>query len=794
MATKIKSININAFRGIPELDINPDGKNMLLYGENGMGKSSIIDAIEFFFTGEITPLEGVQGLSLQKHGPHLNFNPDDINIKMAFNPGNVVLNRTYSTAPNPTTSLNEYFEIAQKGTFILRRSQLLEFINSKPRERFKSIANIIGLQSLDEIELSMQRVRDELKGRRNSEEDNYRELLTQISNLTGKDIIDEGNVIQALNEKLVEEGQATINSFKDVTQHSENLMKNVKNKDIDKISIFAEIIEETKIPLTDDHFLEYIITFNDKIAFLLDKQIKEKLSIRSLLEIGRNTISNAQLDTCPLCEQPIDRELLLFEIDKRLETIENLSNVASEIRSRSSEIITELERLVSKLNIISRKIRLLPEMSNYYGELSKRIECINNLKNSIRLAAEFKNEIKIEQIIEQINTTNQFWMAIFEYSSKIFDSIELNSEEKKTLNSITLIGQVKLKNDDILRGKNQLKHYNDRYVIAEKLYSTFSETKKAKVQEIYDSIQKEINEFYSILHPNDFHTDITLQVVKRASTNLKMKPFNRDEQDPRALISEGHLDSLGICIFLAFVKKFNNNCSLLILDDVVTTIDSHHRKKICELLHNQFNDYQLIITTHDQIWYEQLRATQRAYGSAGSWKNITLDNWSLENGPIINQHKPKWEKIQEKLSNYDKEGAGSASRYYLEWILKEASNNTETNVKYKHSGLYTVGELFTPLKNRMNKLLLNGEFKDSYSKVILKLESTSFMGNLLSHDNPYAGNFSQSEVKDFCESVHLLHEIFQCPECGNFIKYYPDLKQLRCPNPKCETPFEEATK
>jgi recombinational DNA repair ATPase RecF len=51
MTVKIKTINIHAFRGIPDLELQLDGKNLLLRGENGTGKSSIVEAIEFFFTG-----------------------------------------------------------------------------------------------------------------------------------------------------------------------------------------------------------------------------------------------------------------------------------------------------------------------------------------------------------------------------------------------------------------------------------------------------------------------------------------------------------------------------------------------------------------------------------------------------------------------------------------------------------------------------------------------------------------------------------------------------------------------
>jgi len=46
----IKSLSINSLRGIKELNLSLDGKGLIIFGENGTGKSSIVDALEFFFT------------------------------------------------------------------------------------------------------------------------------------------------------------------------------------------------------------------------------------------------------------------------------------------------------------------------------------------------------------------------------------------------------------------------------------------------------------------------------------------------------------------------------------------------------------------------------------------------------------------------------------------------------------------------------------------------------------------------------------------------------------------------
>lgn len=56
---KIKSINITGIRGVREgLNLSPDKKSLLIYGDNGTGKSSITDALEWFYNDSIEHLTG----------------------------------------------------------------------------------------------------------------------------------------------------------------------------------------------------------------------------------------------------------------------------------------------------------------------------------------------------------------------------------------------------------------------------------------------------------------------------------------------------------------------------------------------------------------------------------------------------------------------------------------------------------------------------------------------------------------------------------------------------------------
>ncbi len=84
---KVKGMTISGVRGVPSLRLDFEGKNVLIYGENGTGKSSIIDAIEFFFTGAVSRCKGVQAISFNTHFPHVDFKLEDMKVEATVDPG-----------------------------------------------------------------------------------------------------------------------------------------------------------------------------------------------------------------------------------------------------------------------------------------------------------------------------------------------------------------------------------------------------------------------------------------------------------------------------------------------------------------------------------------------------------------------------------------------------------------------------------------------------------------------------------------------------------------------------------
>jgi len=668
---------------------------------------------------------------------------------------------------------------------------------SKPAERFRSIGSIIGIGTLDETELEMKRVRDELKSEIDFQKKRIGELRRNLSSLMKKDAAKVEDIVPSLNEICKENNLPLVKSFEDLEAHAEKMLKRAKKSEkTDESGVLNKILEATQTELISNEICDDFTDINNTVRELLDEDLRRTRSVVDLLESGRRVIEDEERNTCPLCKQRIERERVLIEIDTRLKTLRGLSQKESKVRTISKVLLKQLDELIRELERVLSYLDSFSELAKEKTQAANKIAFLKEFKSHIMSLETLENEIPLPEFIQHQAKINKLWRDIQEKCRQLLDDIGLTDKEKKVLGVVRLIEQARSKAVEIMQVQKDLKKYENRFTITEKIYSTFSTIKKTKIQEIYNSIQGNIRRYYAMLHPEEPHKNIELTVAlgRRASTELSMESFGREGVDPRALTSEGHLDSLGLCIFLGFVKKFNEKCSLIVLDDVVSTVDAKHRKNICKLLFQEFNDKQLIMTTHDGVWYEQLRAAQRAHGVDGNWNNLVITGWDVENGPTVRPYKVRWERIQEKIEAGDKAGAGNEGRRYLEWVLERVCETIRVPIVFKTSGPYGIGDLLLPSKKRIAKLVKDEAFKNEVLEIFQDLESTILLGNLLSHNNLLAEEVTRGEVKDFCESVQNFHHVFLCPCCEQFLGYYKNLKILRCPNSRCEEPYEVKTK
>jgi hypothetical protein len=131
---------------------------------------------------------------------------------------------------------------------------------------------------------------------------------------------------------------------------------------------------------------------------------------------------------------------------------------------------------------------------------------------------------------------------------------------------------------------------------------------RERSEAVIDEISGDIGAMWKVLHPGEPIENVRLYLPEDdKAIDIALKFHGKDQDSPRLTLSEGYRNSLGLCIFLAMAKCEAANDRPLFLDDVVISLDRHHRGMIVQLLEDDFAKRQVILLTHDRDWYAELR-------------------------------------------------------------------------------------------------------------------------------------------------------------------------------------------
>lgn len=769
----IDEIDVNCLRGITSSGLHLDGKWLYLLGENGTGKSSFIDALEYFFTGGVGHLQGTQGISIERHLHHVNHDVDDMSVTVRFhgNPTCEVTRQGLGTLSPIPERLSEYFGSASLGTFILRRERLLDFISAAPADRFRALDAIIGIESLDAIELNMKRARDEMEGRTAARKQERSRLLTQMSSELGVAVADEQGALAQVNVLLAGVGVPALQSFSDENTAIDSLMLRVKNAALkDEESRLDLRIQAAATGLSWDFDLGSKISILETArAWLATETSRQESKYVELFRAAKSLFGDRLPDeaVCPLCGQDTNGHELLNRVDTYLNDNAIWTSKAQILRVKSQEILEGLklqaghvDDLVTLLEKAPGFTEILPDAKLLREHITGLLALVNNVEH-VNKPVDMRSFIKVGAQLQSLKQKTLDAVTSHMAGLKLSREDQFARELNAKITTVNVYAK-QLRTADVgLVSAEASLH------VADSVYECFKVAKQGVVQDVFDHLRSLISSWYTRLHPNDEHRNVSINVDpgRRASAKLLIDSFGEREQDPRAYTSEGHLDSLGLVIFLAFAKEFQGACNLLVLDDVVSSVDIQHRLRICDLLTDEFRDWQVVVTTHDQMWMEELWRNTISCGMADNVVKQRIVRWSRTEGPVLAPFLTQREKIDKYLEDGDKEAVGNQGRNYLEATLKGMCEGTATRLRYRDKADFMVGELLEGLQHRFGQMS-GSQFKTTLGQRINELGGLAFLANILSHENQALGSVSLDEVATFWNAVKALDDAFVCPGCG----------------------------
>jgi hypothetical protein len=337
----------------------------------------------------------------------------------------------------------------------------------------------------------------------------------------------------------------------------------------------------------------------------------------------------------------------------------------------------------------------------------------------------------------------------------------------------------------LARARRKAAATNTRIAVLRRLREGAEAARKEEVQLLFDELSKEINDLYTRLHEDEPLGQIRLEVrdAVQKSVNLRADFYEKISEDPRAFYSEAHLDTLGIAIFLTlrrWYQRQNSACDLLVLDDVMTSVDSAHAVRMAEILLSEFSQFQMLLTTHDRIWYEHLRDIQARCGVAQSFVNKIIHKWTIEEGPDLREPEDERRLIDHQIQEGSGHEIAVTAGRLLEHMLQELRFSLRLSVEAKRGELYEIGELwpafYSEIRRNYSTLYTSG--RKTFDALNLRWPLRNWVG---AHWNTWATNVSRSTAIDFAVAVRDMFDLVFCDRCRRFIgPSSAPLGQLSC--------------
>jgi energy-coupling factor transporter ATP-binding protein EcfA2 len=758
--TKLKSIELTYFRGatLPiKIEFAPDKKVTMIYGENGCGKSSVVDAFDFLCEQDYGSLNDRKGADKDLL-TSITGKSTQLRVKLtteagvweaSFKPGS----KTIAVKPI----------IGCPDTRILRRSNILRLIDEIPSKRFEALKEYIDVSGIEKCEKALG---DAIRNKEGELQRHIQSYAQAESSLTQMWQAEQSPGATA--EKWAEQ-----ESEKDATQlraDSEEVGKLLTAiADLERLKDAREALVK--------RVAEAVKAYNTALENQQaeeKKVIGENPAVLEVLRRARDFVTGNPDMTCPVCRKPADSAHLTEELEKRISAMSALTVATDKAAGAKRTLDAANAQLV---NADTQFVESAEKAATKFS--ASKLPPLTAAKT---LAAEF-DEVK-NQLLD---------MAVrVAVVLKIMTSIEplknpLDVHRKgadKTINQRTAIA-------------SQLKQIKQSRLAQEttdallkqmgKALGIVGDARKAFVKEVLDSVSTEIEALFAKLHPEESLGGIKLSLDPDnfGSLHLHGNFHSALGVPPQSVYSESHLDTLGFCVFLALAKCYKTDDTIIILDDVLTSVDAQHLDRFINLIHDEETHFsQIIITTHYRPWCEKYRH-HRAPGNKVHF--IELRGWALESGIRVQQMKLCLDELRQVLTAipFDRQIVASKSGIFLESMLEFIARVYECRLPLRARSGYTLGELTTCFSSKkllpalkIERLTLQKDTAGKEQEVwvstplaplISKIKEWVEVRNLVGcHFNELGAHCTDKDVEELAKATLDLGNTLVCSDGGDF--------------------------
>lgn len=667
----LKSLVIENLRGSVTpftLTFEKGKKLAIVYGENGTGKSTICDALDFLGNGNVGSLDK-RGLGrTDKYWHSVGRTPADVAVTLETASGKCVgkLKKT-GVVVNPPDN--------HPKVQVLRRSQILNLVEAKPADRYAAIRAFIDVSGIENSEATLRALIREI-------EENIEVAVARVQ--------ENRKTIERFWEGAGRPGQDFLTWAAGEAKKDQSALDASRNAIEELKSALSRLLpypERFKTQLdtkkgAENALLSAQATVNDLSA----KVAGEYVEVLEILQAAqRHFAHHSHPNICPLCESAENVAGLPESVTRRIEA-----------QAMASQFKAAQDTLKVKQRALEKENERLEELKK--TAMADAEKCIEASKS-----ASLPPHIALLPLPHPADLAVwEQWLAtapnVLEEWRRIADGF---AESKKFTNTLKASLEALQKNSEIQHELDELlPRLKQTLEVVEKERRKFTDG-------VLQAIATEVGKLYEEVHPGEGLNKISLELdpAKRASLEIAAEFQGQAGTPPQAYFSDSHLDTLGLCVFLALAKKETPVETILVLDDVLGSVDEPHVERLIEMLYSVAMQFrQCIITTHYKPWKQKLKW---GWLKNGQCQFIELNKWTSVNGISLTKSIPDVERLRKLLAETppDTQLACAKAGVILEAALDFLTQIYECHVPRRVDGLYTLGDLLPAIDKKLRAAL-----------------------------------------------------------------------------------------
>ena len=671
---RIDSIELAWFRGAAApVSLEPNCKSMVVYGENGSGKSSFIDAVEYVLKdGSIDHLKTEYSGSHQvnaipnTHKPKgsktaLRFQfADNTDLEIAFSQ-----NGSSKTSSASTIAMGDW----QYRQTVLRQNEVSEFIHDTKGKKYSALLPLFGLHKLELAAENLRKLAKSIEIESGSTEKNstLKQVEAQRTDIFGTQ--SQGQIVKAIHSLYSQYCEATSTPNDPLSLRAAldiAIDLRIKGYSADnQRHVFLRGL--TELPLK--RHIDAVRASSARLAGSLDPYIAEKLAVLQSASVFAEAIKDKPTVECPACGQTIRVDAFHEHLRSESERLQEINAIFQTYKDTTGALCDTLHSLKSNL--------AKPDLTTWREELTDGalIDGFTYLDqtnfNTLRESCSEDDLIAIETKLLPV-------IAAAELGSK-----DAPPDVQKLIHDKKLL--------DVAKSVIDAEHLKAEITSSAILVALINSLEQGirlqlrqRSQHVIDSISADIESMWATLHPGEKIDSVRLSLPPDAdkAIDVVLKFHGLDQESPRLTLSEGYRNSLGLCIFLAMAKQVEDIGRPLFLDDVVVSLDRKHRGMIQELLEKEFSDRQVVILTHDREWYTELR---HQLGHNGRWSFKTLLTYETPDIGIRWSHNTTTFDDARALIDVRPDAAGNDARKIMDAELSMIAEHLQIRLPYLRS-------------------------------------------------------------------------------------------------------------